>query len=107
VELPDGKSKDVRAMIDSGADKSYIKESLAQDLRLPVIGKEVLNHNVFGGVSTGAEYHTVYELKLKIKMAPNSKLDSNSVKLEVRSQEKICGTIRRVPTGPWMEELRK
>ncbi|KAI5641881.1 hypothetical protein NE865_05880 [Phthorimaea operculella] len=90
----------VRAFIDPGAQKSYIKKDLAIKLGLKPVRVEKLSHNLFGGVKTSTEEHPVYDVCLK------STCDEFSINLSVLGKEKICGILPKVRSDTLKEHLR-
>ncbi|XP_023022263.2 uncharacterized protein [Leptinotarsa decemlineata] len=90
-------SKYVRALIDSGSQRSYILKSTAEKLGCQSVGKEKLIHCLFGG-SQNERLHECYVVKLKNQ--------NYSYNLEVLDQPIICSEVSPVYSGPWIEELR-
>lgn len=91
----------VRAMIDTGSQKSYIMESTAQKLELPCIGSENLIHSLFGGVQSKAENHKSYQVRI------SSIKDDFDCSLEVLGQPMIVQGISPIKRGEWWQELRE
>ncbi|GFY41574.1 integrase catalytic domain-containing protein [Trichonephila inaurata madagascariensis] len=72
-----------KAIYDSGSKKSYVSKFVAESLKLKCMGKESVNHGLFGGI-VKKENHRIYCLKL-------SKIDKSfSLNVNVMDQEKIC-----------------
>ncbi|KAI5753166.1 hypothetical protein M8J77_024212 [Diaphorina citri] len=97
----DGKSKNARALIDTGSQRSYMLADTAVDMHYVSKGTESIQHALFGGnVSEVADYN-VYNLNI-------SQLDnSNLCNFDVLGLGKICSTVNTIPQGPWIQELAK
>ncbi|KAI5738661.1 hypothetical protein M8J77_009685 [Diaphorina citri] len=97
----DGKSKNARALIDTGSQRSYMLTDTAVDMHYVSKGTESIQHALFGGnVSEVADYN-VYNLNI-------SQLDnSNLCNFDVLGLGKICSTVSTIPQGPWIQELAK
>ncbi|GBM71535.1 hypothetical protein AVEN_41662-1 [Araneus ventricosus] len=52
----------VRAMYDSGSQKSYIRKEIASVLGLAPLRQQLLSHSLFGGERINEELHNVYKL---------------------------------------------
>ncbi|XP_035714888.1 uncharacterized protein LOC118438545 [Folsomia candida] len=91
--------KTVRILVDSGSDVSYIKSSLARELKLKAIGKRVFQTEVFGG-NFEISQRTEYAVQLK-------GINGGETKFNAFSEDKICGVCNPIPHGPWVTELRK
>jgi hypothetical protein len=94
-------TKVVRALIDSGAQRSYILNSTASELGLRATGQQQLAHAVFGGQVTERRTHNQHEVKVE------SVRGDNSLQLSLLGQERICNTLSKVPKGLWLKELKK
>lgn len=57
-------SKIVRVLFDDGSQQSYIKSSVAIELKCSENGKYFERNTVFGGVLTNIEERTIYKVKL-------------------------------------------
>ena len=86
----------VRALIDTGSQRSYILQSTAKSLGLVSKRKQKIVHCLFGG-SLNEQYHCCYDIKL-------SKGDFIFVK-EFLDQPVICSDISPVFNGDWSKEL--
>ncbi|BES91553.1 Pao retrotransposon peptidase [Nesidiocoris tenuis] len=63
--------------------------------------QEMIQHSLFGGVSTNVIKHNVFTLQL-------DNLDGNySCNFQVLDQERICGPIAPIASGKWIDELSK
>ncbi|KAL1448248.1 hypothetical protein WDU94_001886 [Cyamophila willieti] len=95
----EGKSKDVRVLIDTGSQRSYIVKQVAQELGYKPIDTVSVRHALFGGGVTKAVDHNVYRLKV------SSVVSDYRCNFEVMDQDKICTSVPIVPSGSWMQEL--
>jgi hypothetical protein len=94
-------NKTVRALIDSGAQRSYILNSTANELGLPSTGHHQLAHAVFGGHVTERRSHNQHEVRIEsVRGGP-------SILLPLLGQDKICSTLPNIPKGPWLQQLRR
>lgn len=94
------RSKEVRALLDSGSQKSYVLESTARQLGLEAYGEVRLCHLLFGGVKE-EQLHNTYQ----IEMSEGAK--GAIIKFEVIGHDKICSRVPRMPKGSWMTELKE
>ncbi|UYV62250.1 K02A2.6-like [Cordylochernes scorpioides] len=92
-------AKVVRALLDTGSQRSYILSKTAQDLGLSPIGQESLKHVVFGG-HTSESVHQEYRVNLG-HASGNFKMVA-----KLLDQQKICGNLPRLSLGPWLKELK-
>ncbi|UYV65295.1 hypothetical protein LAZ67_3003849 [Cordylochernes scorpioides] len=92
-------TKVVRALLDTGSQRSYILSKTAQDLGLSPIGQESLKHVVFGG-HTSERVHQEYRVNLG-HASGNFKMVA-----KLLDQQKICGSLPRLSRGPWLKELK-
>ncbi|UYV60209.1 hypothetical protein LAZ67_1000406 [Cordylochernes scorpioides] len=92
-------AKVVRALLDTGSQRSYILSKTAQDLGLSPIGQESLKHVVFGGHTSESVHH---EYRVNLGHA------SGNFKMVAKllDQQKICGSLPRLSRGPWLKELK-
>lgn len=96
---PDNKPREVRALIDSGSDVSYIKGKVAESLKLKPIGKKLFHTEVFGG---GVEIKERKEYLVRLHGVNGGREDLNMF-----SENQICGDCAPIPQGPWIKELIK
>lgn len=88
--------REVRALLDTGSQRSYILKSTAMSLGLKPKRVEKIAHCLFGG--TEAEYtHSCYDMTIFH--------NNYSKTFEVLDQDFICNDITPVFYGPWMHEL--
>ncbi|XP_072389388.1 uncharacterized protein [Diabrotica undecimpunctata] len=93
-----GKSRHVRALIETGSQKSYILKATAKFLGYQSKGKISLVHGLFGG-SNLMQNHDCYDVELNH--------DTYSCTFEALDQAVICNSVSSIFDGPWTEELRK
>lgn len=95
------KMKKVRALIDTGSQRSYICQNTAKELDHDIVGQEDLTHILFGGDQTENVRHNCYKIEV-------TNLDeSYKCNFEVLDQSVICGNIIPVKNGPWMRNLKR
>lgn len=99
-----GKRKDkrVRALLDSGSQKSYILKNTAKELDLESFGTEKIAHTVFGGAQIEAKPHNKFKVEVS---APGNRSLSHT--FEFLDQDRICGEIPRIPKKVLCKELKK
>ena len=86
------KSKKVRALLDSGSQKSYILKTTAEELGLRFVLSETVAHTLFRNAQTKAELHN----KFQIAIRGPSKRQQNKLIFEFLNQERICESIPRI-----------
>jgi len=99
--LGENVKREVRAIIDSGSQKSYIVKSLAEKLEYHSKGTLEITHSLFGGVSGKRQNHNCYEIRLA------NLEESYRCKFDVLDQPIICSSVQSVPEGVWLQEVRK
>src|SRR3982751_3632993 len=62
---PKGKQKPVRVLFDEGCQLSYIKTTVAQELKLPVVRKEKFRNRGFGGMVSEVKTRNLHDVILK------------------------------------------
>jgi hypothetical protein len=91
----------VRAMIDTGSQRSYVTSKAAQALHLKKQGTVDLVHSLFGGSTTPRKHHSLYQVQV-------TDLNGNRRQtIEVLENDRISGSIVRGCTGKWIEELKR
>lgn len=93
---PNG-SKVVRALIDTGSQKSYILTETAVQLGFRAKGREKMVHGLFGGM-VQQNTHNRYEVTIS--------RGTFSYTFEALDQLKICGDVAPVFYGPWIEQMK-
>ncbi|GFY42518.1 uncharacterized protein TNIN_467641 [Trichonephila inaurata madagascariensis] len=101
VVLQNGNHKSlVRALIDTGSQKSYILKSTAENLGFKYEREEEFIHSLFGGSKTKMYRHKCYKICL-------TDIDNYyTCNLNVYDQEIICNDVLSIRHGPWMNELK-
>lgn len=91
----------IRAVIDTGSQKSYITEEAAERLHYEPIAEQHMTHSLFGGAKSDTVRHKKFIVRL-------SSLDDNySCNFVALDQRIICEEIPSIKRGVWLEELRK
>ncbi|GFU70106.1 uncharacterized protein TNCV_3807371 [Trichonephila clavipes] len=89
----------VRALIDTGSQKSYILKSTAEKLGFKYEGEEFV-HSLYGGSKTKMYRHKCYKFCL-------TDIDNHyTCNLNVYDQESICNDVPSIRHGPWINELK-
>lgn len=91
----------IRAIIDTGSQKSYVLEEAAHKLQCEYLGKELLVHSLFGGVQTAQTEHARYRIIL------SSIDDQYTCSMEALGQPTIVNEISHIKPGIWMHELKQ
>ena len=60
-----GKRRKVRALIDTGSQRSYILKNTAKEMGYTPVGSESLIHTLFGGATSQREDHQCYNINLR------------------------------------------
>ena len=97
--ISQGKTKTVRAIIDTGSERSYINKLTAEEMNYRSNNEEELIHTLFGGYQTQAVRHKIYKIFLQNPQT------LEKCQLEFLDQTVICNNIVPVTPGPWMSEL--
>ncbi|GFS38453.1 uncharacterized protein TNIN_136791 [Trichonephila inaurata madagascariensis] len=95
--------KFLKAEGDCSSQRSYISESLAAELRLPIVSKENVALTLFGGSRTEPKLHNKY----RVKLCSASPRACSSLEFEFLDQNVICGNIPRVSKGWILMELKR
>ncbi|KAJ8951485.1 hypothetical protein NQ318_000180, partial [Aromia moschata] len=90
-------SREVRALIDTGSQRSYILTSTAQRLGLISKRTERITHCLFGGAEQ-EQRHNCFDIQVCYS--------DFTCTIEVLDQITICKNIPPVFYGPWVEELK-
>lgn len=91
----------VRALLDSGAQRSFLKNDIAELLDLKTVNTETISHCIFGGKETMKEAHNIYSLNIK------SIDNSYRCNISVIGENVICGYLPKVRPGNLMNQLIK
>lgn len=97
------KTRIVRVLLDCGSQKSYILESLAVELGLPIVSKETVAHSLFGGARTDPKLHNKY----RVKLCSASQHKHPDLEFDFLDQNVICGDVPCVAKGPILKELKR
>ncbi|GFR29969.1 integrase catalytic domain-containing protein [Trichonephila clavata] len=99
VYIENGNSKQlIRAILDTGSQKSYISEYAAKFIGLKSIGKETITHGLFGG-------HKITEVHDKYLINLCSYDGKYSFNMEVNDQKNICLGISRINDSRVLQKL--
>ncbi|XP_015435709.1 PREDICTED: uncharacterized protein LOC107191234 [Dufourea novaeangliae] len=102
VKLKNGEiERNVRVIVDTGSQKSYILRSAASEIGYRPIDKETITHSLFGGVKSEPREHNVYLIHAS---AVNGRY---ACSFKATDEEKICDNVPCVGRGPWLSELRR
>jgi len=95
------REKLVRALIDTGSERTYINKYTAGELGFESIGNEEMIHSLFGGLHSDIISHTLYKIEAE-------SLDETYLcSFEALDQNIICSNICSANDGPWLEEMKK
>lgn len=95
-----GGSKRVRALLDSGSQRSYILQKTAEQLNLRPEGHVQVSHSLFGGVKN-IQKHDKYQINLSGVHTSHAETT-----IKVFGQKTICGKVPHVSKGPCLSELK-
>ncbi|XP_071036497.1 uncharacterized protein [Parasteatoda tepidariorum] len=98
IESKEGK-RAIRALIDTGSQRSYILKSTVEELKFRQIDTQTLIHSLFGGSKSSSEIHNLFSIKV------TDLKNSYSCNMYVLDQHKICSFVPRLHDGPWMQEM--
>ncbi|KAJ8914063.1 hypothetical protein NQ315_017584 [Exocentrus adspersus] len=90
-------TKQVRALLDTGSQRSYILQSTARKLGLQAVKEERIVHALFGGRNTAEQRHNCYRLEVSG--------GGYNCSVEALDQPLICSPIPQITDGPWLKEL--
>ena len=91
--------KVVRAVIDTGSHRSYVRD-VAKELGYESRGKQKVTLSLFGGIKSTKDTHDIYNIRLK-------NLDNSfACNFCVMNKDIICEPLESIKTGEWMKELR-
>lgn len=82
----------VRALFDSGAQRTYIKKEIVEKLKMSTCKEEILSHCLFGKIETKSDKYQVHQFQI------NSMDNTFKLEVEALSQDHICGIIPVVNT---------
>jgi hypothetical protein len=102
VEVKGSKGcKRIRALLDTGSQRSYVTSHVAAEVGLNVLGEESITHVVFGGVASQPKKFSRFRVDMR------SINGGKTFTIEALDKEKICGLLPRVPRGLWMKKLQQ
>ncbi|XP_046734984.1 uncharacterized protein LOC124404699 [Diprion similis] len=93
--------REVRAIIDTGSQRSYVTREAATAVGCTPVGCLRLTHNLFGGVKSQEQEHNRYQFRM---------IDLGGkfpCRFEVLENEEICSNIPNVRVGLWAAELKR
>jgi hypothetical protein len=94
-----GVEKNVRAVIDTGSQRSYLLKETALEMNYSPYEEETIIHSLFGGKRSGICKHNKYKLYL-------SSMDGSYLcNFDVLDQENICDELSHFKDGPWSKEF--
>ncbi|XP_030747168.1 uncharacterized protein LOC115875798 [Sitophilus oryzae] len=91
-------SCEIRALIDTGSQRSYLLKSTITQLGYTAKREELVAHGLFGGVVTQVP-HKCYDIRLRH--------ENYACKFEVLDQQVICTSVPAIGCGPWITELEE
>ncbi|XP_044757073.1 uncharacterized protein LOC123315444 [Coccinella septempunctata] len=97
----EGSEKIVRALLDSGSQRSYILSRSAEELKLRKIDNETIIQGVFGGKQSQPETHKLFEVTIK------SIDNTHEFKINMLNQDKICNYIPRINDSSCINYLKQ
>ncbi|KAL4720895.1 hypothetical protein ACJJTC_005348 [Scirpophaga incertulas] len=92
-----GKKLLIRALLDSGAQRSFLRREIADKLNLVSMGEVIISHNLFGGVVTKKENHSdnIVPLTPNDFIVPNKRRDpSNLDQIDLSTRAKRIVKLR-------------
>lgn len=101
------REKIVRAIIDTGSQRSYIRTDVAREMGYSSLGELEVSHTLFGGVKSMVETHCMF------KVYANNLDNSYACNFTAMSQDIICGSIASIEryvgkrNDTWVKELRR
>ncbi|KAJ8982623.1 hypothetical protein NQ317_002674 [Molorchus minor] len=91
-------TRQVRALLDTGSQRSYILQNTAQEMEFVRTKEEKIIHTLFGGRMTNEQRHTCYEVSVSGA--------GHTCSLEALDQPMICNPVPYIQEGPWTDELK-
>ncbi|XP_059047188.1 uncharacterized protein LOC131842631 [Achroia grisella] len=91
----------VRTLLDSGAQRSFIKKDIIENLKLKPSSTEVVKHNLFGGITSKESCRSLYNLNI-------SSIDcSYSLQIEALEEKVICNYLPKINDYEISNKLRR
>ena len=94
-----GKQRVVRALIDPGSEKSFMREASVKDMELEALPSVDLTIEGLYGTRMSQGKVQVREIKLR------NKVEKQNIQIPVVVVPEICKPIKKVSRGPWMNQL--
>ncbi|KAJ8978462.1 hypothetical protein NQ317_002916 [Molorchus minor] len=91
-------TRQVRALLDTGSQRSYILQNTAQEMGFVSTKEEKIIHTLFGGRITNEQRHICYEVSVSGA--------GHTCSLEALDQPMICNPVPYIQEGPWTDELK-
>ncbi|XP_043466423.1 uncharacterized protein LOC122501193 [Leptopilina heterotoma] len=101
ILFSDSSEMSVRAVVDTGSQRSYITSRVAESLGYKSVGSKEIVHSLFGGERTKSEVHNIYLARVK------NCTGTYACNFQVMNQDVICNNIPCVKQANWMFELEK
>lgn len=99
IVTPDNKMK-VRCLLDSGSERTFLRQQVCKNLKLPTVGKETINLHTFG--STNSVKHIRSKIQFKLC---NVEDENKFVNIEALESPEICGALIEAPRGDFIEQI--
>ncbi|XP_059049504.1 uncharacterized protein LOC131844595 [Achroia grisella] len=94
------KEKAVRALLDSGSQRTYVRSRLAEELDLQVTKRETLSHSLFGGTKKATRTHRVFNFQV-------SNLDNTyTTRMTGLEEDVLCGYLPKVEDTGLIDKLK-
>lgn len=91
----------VRAIIDTGSQKSYVIKEATEYVGYEPIAEQTMIHSLFGGQKSDAVRHKKYRIRL------SSRDDNYRCNFVALDQAVICERVPLINVGEWGQELKK
>ncbi|XP_021964265.1 uncharacterized protein LOC110859612 [Folsomia candida] len=101
IKGPGGRNREVRLLFDEGSQRSYVKSSIAIEMKCPVVENVMMQNALFGGYLTDVKSRKKYEVVL-------GGIGSKAMKkVNLVGEEVICLSCPIIPQGPWIKDLAR
>ncbi|GFX76124.1 uncharacterized protein TNCV_1834991 [Trichonephila clavipes] len=91
----------VKAILDSGSQKSYVLKNVVEKIGYIPLRKEILMHSLFERIKSDKCKHTCYRIRLR------NQDNSVTCNLEALDQTSICDNIASATPDSWISELNE
>lgn len=89
--------KVVRVLIDTGSQRSYVRDELAREINYVSEGNMKMTHSLFGGAKSKCEIHSVFKIRVR-------SLDGQyACNFSAISQGTICDTVPSIKHDSWSD----